>query len=95
MMRFAVFLAFLSFNLLPVLHHVIHRVNLDIAENMRVPPDKLSADTLKHIGHVEIAFFGGDLRMQDNLQQQVSKLFLQLHHIFMVQRFQHFISFLE
>ena len=48
---------------------------------MRVPANQFPGDGLGNILKVKIAVFAGQMRMKNNLEQQIAKLIPQLPHI--------------
>ena len=62
---------------------------------MRMPPDHLVMNLPDHIRHAKAPLLLRDLRMKNNLQQQVPHLLREFLVISRVESLQHFVSFFE
>lgn len=62
---------------------------------MRVAPDQFGRDRRERIGHIKPASLGGDLRVEDTLEQHVSQLTWQRVEVAAVKRVQGFIRFFQ
>src|SRR2546430_14935687 len=62
---------------------------------MWVPPDHLVVNLADDVRHRKPAFLARNLRMKNNLQQQVSHLFGKLRVIPRLEGLQHLVSFFE
>src|SRR6185312_9391468 len=63
----------LGLDLLPVHEDLGGVPHLHVAEHVRVPPDELVHESRRHVVHVPHARIGGDLRVEDDLQQDVAE----------------------
>src|SRR5206468_3170015 len=70
----ALLLALRPLERLPVLEHLAARGRGVVAEDVRMAPHHLGRDALDHLRHVEEALFGRDLRMEDDLEEEVAQL---------------------
>ena len=60
---------------LPVAQHLRGTVgDLHVAEDVRVAADDLGGNGPIHVGQVEVALLGRELRMQDDLEEEVAEL---------------------
>ena len=62
---------------------------------MRVSPHHFLCNTIRDIGDVESAVFGSHLAVEDDLEKQVAKFFLQVGHVATLNRVGHFIGFFD
>src|SRR5258708_37811991 len=70
--------ALFPFDLFPGSQHCRGILRARLPENMRMPPDHLVMDVADHFRHGEAPFFAGDLRVKNNLQEQIAHLFREL-----------------
>ena len=66
-----------------------------VAEDVGMAADDLVVDPADDIRHAEAARFGGDLRLQHDLQQQIAQLLLQRGQVVGVERVQRLVGFLQ
>ena len=59
---------------LPVAEHLVDPIGGDVAEHVRVASHDLSRDGPIDIGQVEFPLLGGELRVEDHLQEEVAQL---------------------
>ena len=62
---------------------------------MRVSPDHLVGNPVRDIGDIERPVFSSHLAVEDNLEKQVAKLFLQIGHVATLNRIGHFIGLFD
>ena len=72
LLRFLLFGALLRLELLPIFQHLRRRLRLHAAEDVRMPPHHLRINLLDDVRDVESAGFGGQLRVENDLQQQIA-----------------------
>ena len=86
---------FLALELLPVLDHLARRLGLHVAIDVGVPIDQFVAKHVAHVGNVKVARFGADLRIEDDVQQQVAQFLGNVVHVVRQDGVGQFISFFD
>ena len=71
---FALRLALVGLDPLPVLHHLAGAGNADVAEDVRVPPGQFFRDGVAHRREVELPLLARDAGLEDDLEEQVAQL---------------------
>ncbi len=94
-LSFARGIAFSFFQRLPIMKHLPHILDIEVAKYVWMAADDLILDPGDHVRHPENAFFGRDLRLEHDLQQQISQFLLQRIQIALVEGTQHFVGFLQ
>lgn len=74
------------FERFPVGDDIFGAIDRYITPDVRVAVDHLGVDRAENIRHAELAVVGGDLRVEDDLQQQVAQFFDQRGGVFGVER---------
>src|SRR5467141_5393631 len=62
---------------------------------MRMPPDHLVMNLANHLGDGEASFFARDLRVKNNLQEQIPHLFRELRVASTFEGFHDFVGFFD
>ena len=57
------------------------RADGPIPEDVRMPPSHLGDQRFEEIGHGEFAALAGDLRVEDNLEQEVAELLADVRRV--------------
>ena len=86
---------FRPLDFVPLPQHGIRRGGIRLVEHVRVPPDQFLADPPSHVVEREMAGFRRDFAVENHLQQQVAKLFLEVLVVTALDRVHRFISFLD
>src|SRR5262245_7845525 len=60
-----------------------------------MPADHFVGETRQHSGHVELTAFGGDLRVKDDLEQEVAELLLQRRRVLGLDGLEDFVGFFD
>ena len=66
-----------------------------VAADVRVATDHLVGESLEQLGHRELAAFGGDLRVEHHLEEEVAELLAQRLEAARLDRLQHLVGFLD
>ena len=86
---------FLTFELLPVLDHLARRLGLHVAVDVGVPVDEFVAKHVADVGDVEVARFGADFGVEDDVQQQVAQFLGDVVHVVRQDGVGQFIGFFD
>jgi len=62
---------------------------------MRMPPDQLAVQLVEHVGDGEMPFVRRQLGIEQNLQQQVAKLFGQMREVTLLDRVEDLVGLFE
>ena len=87
--------AFLRLEPVPVLDDGARVGRLGVGEDVGVPADQLGADPLRHVVDGEVPCVLRDLRVQEDLHEQVAQLLAQRLAVLVVQRLQDLVGLLQ
>ena len=75
---------------IPLPRHRVRRVGGGVPEDVRVPANHLLRNGGDHVGDVELPVFGGDLRVEQDLQEKVPEFLAQRIRVPASDRIDHF-----
>ena len=78
-------------DVIPLPRHRVRRVGGGVPEDVRVPANHLLRDGGDHVGDVELPVFGGDLRVEQDLQEKVPEFLAQRIRVPAADRVDHFV----
>ena len=88
-------LTFLELDFFPVLLHILGRLGLHLAKNMRMPTNQLITQSIADIRKIEFPLFLSQFGIKGNMQQHIPHLFLDILVILVHDRIRQFESFLD
>ena len=80
---------------LPVAEDLLDTVDLDAAEDVGMAAHDLAGDRSIHVGEIEGPLFRGELRVQDDLEQEVAELIGEIVRAAALDRVDRFVRLLE
>src|SRR5579872_5571809 len=86
---------FLGLDELPGFHLFLRRRNARVAEDVRMAADHLVRQRIEDVGNGELPVFRRDLRVEDDLEQQIAQLLTKFFGIFFIDGFHDFVRFLD
>jgi hypothetical protein len=84
---------FVGLDCFPVLDDFFGRRSRFIAEDVGVTTNKFLADSIDDSFHIELATFFSDLRLKDDMQQEIAEFFRQPFPIAVIDGFEHLVGF--